>query len=162
MLCDSRGLAAAHAASPASQCRRCGAACRPCTASQARGQLPRHCGNAPCKHLCLQNRVVQMLPARQIPSPQLAGVPTPVAMCHAHLGGVSPPDVKPQLLSCPCMRRLHSLAHVELNAMELAWDTVARFSSHSMPQVCAHRSLSGNHKLGNLAPLALGMGAGLL
>ena len=31
--------------------------------------------------------------------------------------------------------RLHGLAHVELNAVELAWDTVARFSPVRLPQV---------------------------
>lgn len=30
---------------------------------------------------------------------------------------------------------LHQLAHVELNAINLAWDTVARFSHLQLPQV---------------------------
>ena len=32
-------------------------------------------------------------------------------------------------------RRLLNLAHVELNAVDLAWDTVARFSQAGLPQV---------------------------
>lgn len=35
-------------------------------------------------------------------------------------------------------RRLHNLAHVELNAIDLAWDTVARFSGLQMDQVCGY------------------------
>ena len=31
--------------------------------------------------------------------------------------------------------RLHNLAHVELNAIDLAWDTVVRFSELQMDQV---------------------------
>ena len=34
--------------------------------------------------------------------------------------------------------RLHNLAHVELNAIDLAWDTVARFSGLQMDQVCEY------------------------
>ena len=34
-----------------------------------------------------------------------------------------------------CACRLHNLAHVELNAIDLAWDTVARFSHMGLPQV---------------------------
>lgn len=42
--------------------------------------------------------------------------------------------------------RLHNLAHVELNAIDLAWDTVVRFSELQMDQVgnsatCALRQL---------------------
>lgn len=35
-------------------------------------------------------------------------------------------------------RRLHNLAHVELNAIDLAWDTMARFSGLRMDQVCGY------------------------
>ena len=31
--------------------------------------------------------------------------------------------------------RLHNLAHVELNAIDLAWDTVVRFSGLQLDQV---------------------------
>ena len=33
-------------------------------------------------------------------------------------------------------RRLHNLAHVELNAIDLAWDTVARFAPLKLDQAC--------------------------
>ena len=36
--------------------------------------------------------------------------------------------------------RLHNLAHVELNAVDLAWDTVARFSHLGLDQVRCHLS----------------------
>ena len=33
------------------------------------------------------------------------------------------------------MCRMHNLAHVELNAIDLAWDTVARFSALGLDEV---------------------------
>ena len=33
------------------------------------------------------------------------------------------------------LRRMHNLAHVELNAIDLAWDTVARFSALGLDEV---------------------------
>lgn len=36
----------------------------------------------------------------------------------------------------PAVYMLHQLAHIELNAINLAWDTVARFSHLNLPTVC--------------------------
>ncbi|GAX79371.1 hypothetical protein CEUSTIGMA_g6813.t1 [Chlamydomonas eustigma] len=33
----------------------------------------------------------------------------------------------------PCVQMLHNLAHIELNAIDLAWDTVARFAHLGLP-----------------------------
>ena len=41
-----------------------------------------------------------------------------------------------------CVHRLHNLAHVELNAIDLAWDTVARFSSLKLDQASCLNSQS--------------------
>ncbi len=49
------------------------------------------------------------------------------------------PTSLPRLVHC----RLHNLAHVELNAIDLAWDTVARFSGLQMDQVCVIPLLVG-------------------
>lgn len=43
--------------------------------------------------------------------------------------------VVPVMHSNFLMCRLHNLAHVELNAVDLAWDTVARFSHLNLDQV---------------------------
>ncbi|KAL0019983.1 hypothetical protein WJX79_007802 [Trebouxia sp. C0005] len=51
----------------------------------------------------------QLVPPRNIPTPKQSPLPLPVYM-------------------------LHNLAHVELNAIDLAWDTVARFSGLQMDQ----------------------------
>lgn len=51
----------------------------------------------------------KLVPMRQVPKPSDSGLPS-----NAHL--------------------MHNLAHVELNAVDLAWDTVARFASVGMPR----------------------------
>lgn len=51
----------------------------------------------------------KLVPMREVPKPADSGLPS-----NAHL--------------------LHNLAHVELNAVDLAWDTVARFASNGMPR----------------------------
>ncbi len=72
-----------------------------------------------------------------------AGVPLPV-------GAAAPPDFparpdQPQLLAPRDMPRrgpgtaagrmalLHAVAHIELNAVDLHWDIIARFTDHPMP-----------------------------
>ena len=49
----------------------------------------------------------------------------------SHVACLPDADLCPVLLGC----RLHNLAHVELNAIDLAWDTVVRFSELQMDQV---------------------------
>ncbi|KAK9791179.1 hypothetical protein WJX73_009517 [Symbiochloris irregularis] len=51
----------------------------------------------------------QLVPPKQVPQYKVSGLPLAVYM-------------------------LHNLAHVELNAIELAWDTVARFSCLDLPK----------------------------
>ena len=68
------------------------------------------------------------------------------------IGWASPPD-RPARLGCPVLRPprdmprrrnfgslagrvalLHALAHIEFNAIDLAWDLVARFGNHGLPR----------------------------
>ena len=62
---------------------------------------------------------MQRVPSKEVPGPKDAGVPL-----NAYL--------------------LLTLAHIELNAIDLAWDTVCRFSALGFPKVCPelHKSLS--------------------
>ena len=41
---------------------------------------------------------------------------------------------------------LLTLAHIELNAIDLAWDTVARFSAQKLPEVQADKKYEGSLK----------------
>jgi uncharacterized ferritin-like protein (DUF455 family) len=65
--------------------------------------------------------VVSAGPAR----PSKPELVNPLAMPKAKTSGVPQPAFM-----------LHQLAHVELNAIDLAWDTVARFSHLGLPRVC--------------------------
>jgi len=103
--------------------------------------------------------VLQLVPVEQVPTAKQSPLPLNVYMCvppALRQHKTSPPVPEPLMPKCQAMmcwtlhfgtlrsdaerttlvgRRLHGLAHIELNAIDLALDTAARFSSLPLDRV---------------------------
>ena len=103
--------------------------------------------------------MLQLVPVKQVPTAKQSPLPLNVYMCAPPLPCLNlfpPCAYQPNVqnawrcsakhcfvtswLTLRMHRRLHGLAHIELNAIDLALDTVARFSSLPLDRVRTHRS----------------------